>query len=492
VKKATADSVLGKSKAEHTPIYNAHPDLRPGYVSNDGIKKFKYHEVIKDCRYYYERDPIAGTVVNRLCEIAVTQLRNRRQNKNAKNALSDEIIAYYNAIAEGLKPFLKQMALEYTLHGLAIPEFTTIRKMGNRASDKLGRTRYHFPDKLWIRNVDNIEIVKLPTGAERVIFLKVPAEEIRLIETKGGKDPNKKALYEILLERFPEYVAAVQAGKTRFPLNDVAPVYRKLTSYNDYPIPYLLNALDPMKHKGRLKSMDMSIASRIIEAIRQVKVGNDEYPADDDDLRAEQQSFLAYGSVGEKIFNYFTNHTVEIKWVYPPFEQLLSEGKYIEPNREIFMALGFPRIWVTGETEKSNASDNSLASQGPLATIEDIRDQIIQWVKWFYNELAELNNFDRIPEPYFAPIVMADVANLIQYAADFYDKKAISRETMAALYGEDYEQVAAQREAEEKIDPTEDPIAPNPNQPTNINQVNTNPEGENEDPPTEQTSTQTE
>jgi hypothetical protein len=75
VKKATADSVLGKSKAEHTPIYNAHPDLRPGYVSNDGIKKFKYHEVIKDCRYYYERDPIAGTVVNRLCEIAVTQLR---------------------------------------------------------------------------------------------------------------------------------------------------------------------------------------------------------------------------------------------------------------------------------------------------------------------------------------------------------------------------------------------------------------------------------
>lgn len=489
MKKASADSVLGRSTAEYSNIL-AYPDLRPGFVGSKSNKKFKYHDAIKDCRHYYETDPIAGTVINRLCEIAITDLKNKRKNRNAKSAISNEIMAYYNAVASSLKAFLGQIALEYVLHGMALPEFTTTKKMGNRATDLLGRTRYHFPDKLWCRNVDNIEIVKLPTGAERLVFLKVPSEEITLIQEKGGKDPNKKALYEILLAKFPEYVLAVESGKTRFPLDDIYPVYRKLTSYNDYPIPYLLNALDPMKHKARLKAMDMSIASRIIEAIRQIKVGSDEFPADDDDLKAEQSAFIAYGATGEKIFNYFTNHTIEIVWSYPPFEALLDDGKYKEPNTEIFFALGFPRIWVNGETERSNAADNTLASQGPLATINDIRDMVLLWVKHFYEKLGELNGFDRIPEPAFTPIVMADVANLIQYAGEFLINGAISKETVAEFYGKNWEDENAQREAEEDIAPEPEiqPEQQNNTLPAN----NNNESGVDANQETRQSNTQTE
>lgn len=425
------------------------PAMKPGYQAQKEVK-FNYHKTVEDIRYFYQNDPIAGTVINRICEIAVTNVKNRRKGKQNKAPIKDEIIAYYDVIASYLKVHLKQMALEYILHGMALPEYTTERKMGSRATEYLGRTRYHFPNKFWHRSVDNIELIKLPTGADRLIYLKIPPDEIRLVKEKGGKDKDKQAFYQLLVDQFPEYVAAIEAGKTRFAITNIRPLYRKLTSYNVYPLPYLLNALDPMRHKSRLKDMDMSITSRIIEAVRQIKVGNDEYPADDEDIKAEQQSFIAYASSGEKIFNYFTNHAVEIAWSYPPFEALLSEDKYREPNLEIFFALGFPRIWVTGETEKSNSADNSLASLGPLATINDVRDSLIEWVRGFYEELAELNGFDKVPEPYFTPINMADIANLIQYAKDFFDKGAISLDTISALYNSDYETELEQRRVEKE------------------------------------------
>lgn len=460
---------LAKSIAQSQQIIALPNDIKPGYV-NENTGKYDYRQVVKDSRQFYHVDPIAGTVINRLCEISITDIRNRRKNKNAKAPLDDITIAYYNAVAQKLKPFLRQMALEYVLNGIVIPEYTTKRAMGNRATDKLGRTRYYFPDSMWCRNVDNIEIIKLPTGAKRVLFLKIPDDEVRLIKEKGGKDPAKKVLYQYYADNHAEYVAAIQRGERKFQLDYVYPLYRKLTSYNTDPIPYLTNALDALKHKARLKAMDLSIASRVIEAVRQIKVGNDQFPAYDDDIKEEYQSFLQYASQGERIFNYFTNHAVEITWSYPPFEALLSDTKYVESNREIFFALGFPRLWVSGETEKSNSSDNRLAVIGPLATIEDIRDSILQWITWFYGQLAEANGFDRIPEPYFTAINTSDVAQLIQYAADMYSIKAISKETIAELYNRVWEDEESQIQAEEAIAPENDISAQEP-KPTDTNRT---------------------
>lgn len=458
---------LAKASSSETVNIGFPSTQTPGLTIE---KKFNYHKCIKDCRYYYENDPIAGTVVNRLTEIAVTNLKNRRKSKQNKTPIDNEIIAYYDAIAVRLKEFLKHCALEYVLHGMMLPEFTTTRKMGNRASEYLGRTRYQFPDKMWSRNPDNIILKKLPSGADREVYLKIPSDDLNLVKAKGK--PNRLADYQFLLDNYPEYVAAINAGKKEFLLSDIHPVYRKLTSYNDYPLPYLKNAISSFAHKEHLKTMDKSIASRVIEAIRQVKVGSDEFPADDDDLKAEQAAFVISGSNGERVFNYFTNHTIEVKWILPPMETLLSQNKFTEPNLEIFFALGFPRIWVNGETERSNAADNSTASVGPMATLNDIRDALLQWVKWLYEKLAEENSFLRVPEPYFSPINLADVANLIQYAQGFMEAGAISKNVISEYYDSDYETQLEQRrvekEQEEKLNPTPElepivnPIVPIP------------------------------
>jgi hypothetical protein len=198
--------------------------------------------------------------------------------------------------------------------------------------------------------------------------------------------------------------------------------------------------------------MDKSIASRAIEAIRHIRIGNDDFPADDDDITAVEDIVTQNSSSGERIFNLFTNHTVEIEWVFPPLDALLNEMKYAEPNSDIFLGLGFPRILTVGETAKSNAADNKIASLGPKATLDDMRDSIVEWLKKLFQELAELNNFTRIPDPYLAPIATVDMTALVQFAIEALTAGAISKDTVAQLYGTDYDTEAGQIETEIDMD----------------------------------------
>ena len=459
-KLATAKSSQQVIGIDDVPFYNKGKNYLLGYVNPDKNKKRTYHDTVPIVRWFYENDAIAGTVVNRMAEMSITVLRNRKKTKRNLKEVPPETLAFYNALVEEIKPFLKTAALEYLLHGMAIPQYTTQRLLGNKIAEQLGRKRYTTIDQLWVRNVEHIELKKRPTGMERQVFYKVPQEEIVFIQNSGVRQDGTedKEAYQYLVDNFPEYVADVKRGKTKFPLENVRPIYRKQNSYDDYPIPFLQNALKSLQHKEYLKSMDRSIASRAIEAIRHVRVGDKDFPADDDDITAIEQQVVQNSSTGERIFNLFTNHTVEIEWVFPPLDALLNEAKYAEPNSDIFLGLGFPRILTVGETAKSNAADNKIASLGPKATLEDLRDALIVWLKALYRELADINGFDVVPEPYFAPIATTDMTALIQFAIEAQQAGAISKDTVAQLYNSDYETEAGQIETEIEMDvpsPTE-------------------------------------
>lgn len=432
------------------PFYNKGRNYIQGFHDPSTTKKRSYHDTIKIVRWFYENDPIASTVINRMADMSITVLRNRKKTKRNAEEVDEATLAFFDALIEELRPFFKIMAIEYLVHGMAVPEYTTFKVRGDKVAEILGRKRYTTIEKIWVRNPEHIVLKKRATGMDRQVFFKVPNEEIAFIQNKGTRSDGTKDIvaYQYLVENFPEYVAAVLNGQTLFPLEDVRPIYRKLNSYDEYPIPFLQAALKPLQHKEYLKTMDRSIANRAIEAIRHVKVGDKDFPADDDDITAVEQQVTQNSSSGERIFNLFTNHTVTIEWVFPPLDALLDEAKYSEPNSDIFLALGFPRILTVGETAKSNAADNKIASLGPKATLDDMREAIINWLKQLYKELAEINNFNRVPEPYFAPITTTDMTALIQFAIDALNAGAISKDTVAQLYGSDYETEAGQIETE--------------------------------------------
>lgn len=441
-------SIPGSLTLNGDPVFNdTGRNYLPGYQ-----KLGRYHDHVKSVRWFYTYDPIASTVVNRMADMAMTTIRNRKKTKLNADVVDDATQAYFDALIIKLRPFIKQAALEYLLHGMVIPEYTLIKKRGDLLSERLGRKRYVIPDALWIRNPDNIELRRRPIGTARQVFLKIPLDDIAIVQNKGIRSDGTvdKEAYTYLVERFPAYVAAIRAGKTRFELLNVIPIMRKLTSYEDYPTPFLVNALSALQHKVYLKTMDKAIASRAIEAVRQVKVGSDDFPADDDDISATKTIFQTNASTGERVFTVFTNHTVDIIWSLPPLDALLNEAKYAEPNADIFLAMGFPRILTTGETLRSNSSDSKIASLGPKATLEDLREAIIVWLTQLYELLGEQNNFPRVPEPYFAPIATSDYTALVQFAVDAMNAGAISKDTIAQLYGSDFETEANQITTEQE------------------------------------------
>jgi hypothetical protein len=423
----------------------------PGYY--DGSNNLgRYHDQIKICRWFYTFDPIAGTVINRMADMATTVIRNRRKTKLNTDAVDDAVMAYYDALLLELRPVIKQMAMEYLLHGLVVPAYSLKRVRGDILSEKLGRKRYLVPDQMWLRNPENLELKRKPTGTARQIWLKIPKDDIELVQNKGTRSDGTedKEAYQYLVEHFPEYVAAIRKGKNKFLLEDARAIMRKITSYSDYPTPFLVNALAALQHKAYLKTMDKAIASRAIEAMRHIKVGDKDFPADDEDINAIKALLNQSSSSDERIFNFFTNHTVVVEWIFPELEALINETKYAEPNSDIFLAMGFPRVLTTGETLRSNSSDSKIASLGPKATLEDLREALIKWVADLYKELAEKNEFKRIPDPVFAPIAAADYTALIQFGIQALNAGAISKDLVAQLYGSSWEEEANQIQTEQE------------------------------------------
>jgi hypothetical protein len=437
---------LAYSEASQTWSYNLRSSQAiPGYhpyldKRNSGYSQLSYHEIIQTARWFYKYDAIAGTVLNRMADMAMTGITNRKKTPQQKTPVAPEVMAYYDALLHKIRPVIKQMALEYLLHGMVIPEYTVTKIRGDLISDHLGRTRYTYLEHLWVRNPDNIELERRSVGNGRRVFFKIPLDDIKLVERIRDNrqvTADDRRSYDELVSNFPEYVQAIIDGQTKIELN-VEPILRKPNSYEVYPTPFLTNALEPLKHKMQLKTMDKSLADRAIESIRHFKIGDKDFPATTAQITAIRQLVDANSSSGERLFNLFTPHNVTVEWVIPPLEALMSDVKYSEPNADIFLALGFPRILTTGETLRSNSSDSNVASLGPKATLEDVQESIIAWIEHLYKELAIANGFKQYPKPVFKAILNADYTALIQFAQKFVEEGIISKDIVAQLYGSDY------------------------------------------------------
>lgn len=408
---------------------------------------------LDQCRYFYKYDPIASSVVNRITELAITPIQNRRGKTN------DLETKFFNYVARGMTKMLQVAAREFLVGGYALPSYTIERVMANRIDPSLGRVRINVPGSYWVRNQEFIELKRSPVSINRRAYIKITDAERQFI-LSGGEYPDgtkDTKAYESFARAFPEYVQAVKnSTDALIPLPNAHVIMRKPMSYDDYPQPYLVPALGALRHKLRIKQMDYSIATRALEAIRHIKVGNDEFPVEEGDTALDdlENKIAARQSVSrEVIYSLFTNHTVEIDWIYPPLDALLSDGKYSEPNSDIFLALGFSRTLLVGESLRSNASQNVSASLGPIATINEMREGLLEWIRILYEDMAEQNGFRNIATPYFRPISSADLSTLMAFAVEAARMGAISQDTIANAFGTTYEFEKEQRDTEDPIEP---------------------------------------
>jgi hypothetical protein len=433
----------------------------------DNTKRYTYHELIRFCRYFFETDTIARTVINRMVDMSITELQNEPSAD-----IDRTVQVFYDAVAKKLQPYLEMVALEYLVNGMAVPELVYSTTMLNRLDRSLGRKRVELPESVWVRNPSNLRLKRRPAGMERTVYLEIPPEDVEYVQNKGKRADGTEDVegYKELVKSYPEYVRAVAKGQRLFMLPNAYVIYGDVLSHADYPIPLLKNALKAMQHKEYLKLMDQTIVSRSIELIRQVKVGSDVFPATDDDLTATKIALAEAAASGDRVFNLFTNHTVDIKWVLPPLDALLSDVKYVEPNAEIFLALGFPRVLTVGESLRSNSSDSRIASLGPMSRLLRMREKLLRWVEFVYQELAERNGFTVWPKPVLSPVQFQDMTALTQFAIQAQQAGAISKDVIAQMYGTTYQKELEKIQQESANDQQEPatPEEPDPSSGTGI------------------------
>lgn len=413
-----------------------------------------FKKIVNDCRFFYERDPIASTVINKTVEIGITNLIFDKGN------LSENEFRVFTGMEDYLQDFAEACALEFLLSGLVIPEIA-YTSVGKDVLTSMGVKKYTaltMPTTMFLRDPTTIKINTTFMGKPSY-YVMVPEDMIYFIVNKGtypdGTKDTKK--YEELKRDFPEFISQIEQGNYEILLENDLIVTRKVTTKSPYPVPYLYAALEPLKHKRNIRRMDYSIASRVISAIQLFRLGNDEYPVTEEDTSAfeglKQQMTWRYsaGRDIERIFQLFANHTLQIDWVAPDTAALLDEKKYSEVNKDIFFALGFPRILTTGETERTQTSDPETATMSPEKTMEFMQRKIIKIIKGIVEEVATKNGFKDTPEVRFEKINLKTFSSFIESMRMLYDTGNISRTTLDNMFGLSFEEELRMREEEAKM-----------------------------------------
>jgi len=415
----------------------------------------KYHKLIEVCRFFYKRDPVAGTVINKMVDCAITPLKNR------KAECTDIEFEVYNSLAEMLQEFYRNVCLEFLLSGLVVPHYEWSRYKGSDLSPKLNsRTRFMVPDNIWFRDPATIIIRNSPIPNKKYVYAKVDYELIEFIKRKGKLRDGTvdKETYEELVKNYPEFVEAVRNLKgtqLEVKLEGIRPIFGRTLPEDDYPTPYMSNALESLIHKRNMRKMDYSIAARVISAIQLIQLGSDDYPCTDEadfEHIKEQMNLQTTAGQAERIFQLFANHTLKITWVFPDTEAMLNEEKYRAVNDDIISGFGFPRTLITGETLRSNVQGGSdFAAFSPLATMETIRDILIEWTKGLYEEIRVKNKFKNKPIPTFAPVRLYRLMDINIIGQAMYQEGNISRRSRMEAVGYNLDEEVERMEQEQDI-----------------------------------------
>lgn len=465
-----ASAKVARPRTGTSALFNTSPTVGGGILGSDSVWSSSlvdkmnildldtFEEVIKNCRFYWKHEPIANTVVEKIIDLAINDLIVVPDQKSSQTEQ-----AIFESISRDIIPFLRDSAREFLLTGLVVPEIKLTRLNKNQIRrKKIPRlSSLYYPTSMWVRDSSSIEIKKPLITEKESYYLLIPEETIYFIQNQGEYPDGSKdiELYREIVKLYPEFVSAINNGALKVKLDNPLILKASTLSNSPYPVPYLYSAVESMKHKRNLKKMDYSIAARVISAILHVRVGDKDFPLtkdqedqlDDLEAKFKWRDGLSTDSL-EKVIALFTNHTVEIEWIFPNVNVLLDEKKYSSVNKDILISLGFPRILITGETEKSFTSDPQIATLSPLETMNRLRDTLMPIIDTIYLEMESNNrNINTIPEVKFAPINLLSLDVFYKGLVDLYATGNLSRESYARAFGYDLKTELKNRSEEKQL-----------------------------------------
>ncbi len=419
--------------------------------------QIRFVKLVNECRFFYTYDALTSTVINKLVDIGINDLL------FSKHGLSDNEFRLFTALKPRLLEFAENMAIEYLLSGLVVPEVS----FSSATKDELisfGVKKYDtltIPKTMWVRDPKTIHIKTTILSDSPTYYVEIPEETLYFINNSGvySDGTSDMDLWQMMSEYYPEFIALVKKGERKIPLDNEHVIRRRALSDNPYPKPYIQPALEALKHKRHMRQMDYSIIDKVMGAIMHIKVGSDEFPITDSEEDADYiesiRSQLNWRNMPrndqERIFQLITSHVVDINWVFPDVSNLINDSKYTEINEEILNGLGFPRILITGESLRTGSSDPEVATRGPQKTVEFMRLKIIEEIRYICAEIAKLNGFKNYPDVDFSALNLHNFKDFVESLDKLYQTGALSRQSYGEFLGYDFEVELSKRESEQKL-----------------------------------------
>jgi hypothetical protein len=393
------------------------------------------HDKIRLASELYYKEPIIGTVIDMMVDFSASGFNNECADKEVKKL--------YDQWAKDIKlqETVEHIFLEYYRSGnvsiYRSDRDAKVKKTTTKKGKATATEEFTFPSGYTILNPMNVKIEGPLLFNQERAYLELGEDLVKM--TKEGDSS--------VLKLIPaEVVKAVRSGRGNIPLDPklYTRITRKKQPYERYATPYLERVFEPIMYKQKLRMMDMSTIEGLVNQLVTVTIGNDEYPASDEDLEAISALF----QTPNKAYTVFWNHTLEVKFHKPEGIETLNNDKYKQVNDDILAGLGVSRVLIDGQG--SNFSTAWVSILSLIERLDNTREKVVRWLEDEYKRIADENGFKVIPKVQFNKMNLREDNYIRDVLLAMYDRGLIDEEDILKETGRDYESIIETKKRNEK------------------------------------------
>ncbi len=404
-------------------------------------------------RLYYT-EPIVGSTVNILANIARKGFENDIDDENIKNFF--DVWAFdvnFEEMLEWVYLDLFKVGQVYTYKVISAyePRVSYLSpvpgqkiKNGGKAPKKAKGVEKGAAKKLWskghlpisytVLNPLLVEVEGSLLFDKYSIEMTLPPELGQMIRKDKSKlSEDEKELIKALPADLKR--AAESGGSFKLDSRLVGTISYRKQPYERYAKPRLARVFDSLEYKKALKQADLSTLDGITNYILKITIGSDDFPVT---TQVELETVAELFNTPSKSFDVVWNHTLNIeKIVSPEIENILGREKYEQVNEDITGGLGMAKALLDGTGDMSTGETNMFI-KGLEEEIAYARRLVTKWIYREYRLIAEAMGFDRFPKIRWDESVLKDQILYMNILAQLVDRRMLSYQTAHELLGFDY------------------------------------------------------
>ena len=416
----------------------------------DGLRKYKdlYNDIYKQMEVankLYRFNSVIGNATDVLVDFAVTDV----YPEDTGNKKLDEILKEFfenvnnsnTNTLPGIYPLMQEIGLEWFTSGNAFPYVRWDNVKINKQSGV-----YKMPSSI---NLINPQSIYIPSGpiafGQEVIYLKYDAELLEKIRSDGRSNPEvaliKQAIPRSVLNAINDKsnMSSFQEG-IRLNPKYITHLKRRAKGYQAWGVPYLTRCFSSASLLERLRELDESVTSGVLNLVTIFRVGTEEHPASPTRLR-KFASLLRNPKATQTLV---WAHDVDMIQVGPDGKVLQYKDKYKDAKEDILISLGVPPVLMN----LSQSGDEWVAILALVERLTHWRRIVSLWLEKICNQIAEYNGYKERVKVKWDRMNLTDEQAVKNLVLAFYDRGLISIETALKEGGYNFESQKSKKKAE--------------------------------------------